>query len=159
MFKIHINRENIDTGKIKGITITHGYYCRKAYCCNCGKKCKYRKNFTYHNFSVSVHRFFEYRLHIKLPHLLYIHKFSTDLSGTTRCPFGKSRAYSCHDCVHCGGELLRDCFHPERSKMSLEEIKKTSEVDDKDWGNLRCTLFEKTSWADNYDKDTGKMKF
>lgn len=160
MFKISISRDVFGKNpkKFKGIAITHGYYCIKAYKCSNGRECKYRKNFAFHNFSVGLHRFFEHRLHIKLPHLLYIHRHSVDLSGTTKCPFGKPRAYSCYDCAHCGGVLLRDCLNPKKKDMTVEQLMETTKIEDKDWPTGRCTLFEKTSWADNWDKDTGEMK-
>lgn len=54
------------------IHITIGYDCGDSCYCDKAKICKHRGRYKFHNFSVSLHTFFEYRLHIKLPYLIYI---------------------------------------------------------------------------------------
>ena len=146
MFKIRF-------GKFHWITITHGYYCLDSSSCDCRDKCKHSRGFKFHNWSVDVHRFFQYRLHIKLPHILYIGKKDAWLSGTTKCPYGKSRKYTCWQCNYCDGDPDGVCLNPKKATATKEELK----VVDPEWGeHHRCGLFEKTPWADNYDKDTGE---
>ena len=73
--------------------------------------CKYGKSFyKLHNFSVELHRFFEYRLHIKLPYLIYVDKKWKRLSGTDKCPYNKSRNYTCWDCKYQAG--IEECSIP-----------------------------------------------
>lgn len=106
-----------------------------------------RKGFKFHNWSVNIHRFFEYHFHIKLPHLIYINKEYTDLSGTTKCPFHKSRYYTCWDCKHQRG--LEECNIPYKERKRIEQPD--------EWGCGRCGSFEKSKFADNWDKNTGKI--
>lgn len=162
MFKIIWSRDVFaDTpekrNKIRGIHIFCGYHCYIAYDCDCGRKCKYRKNFTkLHNFSVRIHRFFEYRLHIKLPHLLYISKDSNDMSGTILCPFKKPRRYTCYDCKSCAGvdeNIDTICINKERRK--LFEEKRGKEAYNDDYTRAHCEFFDKVDYADDYDKRTG----
>lgn len=149
MFKTSFNRPH-------EITITHGYYCTDVYDCDCGYKCKYRNNYKFHNWRVRVHRFFERRLHIKLPYFLYICKERARLSGTTKCPYGKSRLYTCWQCKYCDGDPDGVCLNPKKATMSIEELK----FDDPEWGTYnRCSLFEKNEWADRYDKNTGETNY
>lgn len=160
MFKISFVRDLWSNdlkkrNKITGIKITHGYHCSCSYRCEHGRKCKYRKGFKFHNWSVDVHRFFEYRLHIKLPHLLYINKKYTDLSGTTKCPFKKEREYTCFDCKHHAGfdEYMKGlCGNKERHRLIKEGKGSEITMPDKSY----CKLFEKSEWADKFDKDTGE---
>jgi len=161
MFKISFSRDwlNDDPKKrkrIKGLHIEYGYYCLSCSSCDCMSKCKYKGGFKFHNWSVKVHRFFEYKLHIKLPHLLYISKHSVDLSGTTKCPFNKSRRYTCWDCQYCDGDPDGVCLNKERNETPVKE----RDFDDPDWGKYhRCKFFKKTPWADNWDKNTGERIF
>ena len=75
--------------------ITIGYECGDGCYCDKYKKCKYKSKWhKFHNISVKIHKFFEYRLHIKLPHLIYIDQKWERLSGTDKCPFHKSRFYA-----------------------------------------------------------------
>lgn len=155
MIKISLYRDLMsdDPKKIKSIIITHWYYCGISCYCDHGRKCKYRKNYTFHNLSVRIHLFFEYRLHIKLPHLIYISKEYTDLSGTSKCPCHKSRFYTCTECKYSCGVIDGVCTNKKRETATPEEL----ECKDPDWGShMKCGLFEKTSWADDWDKDTGK---
>lgn len=146
MFKIRF-------GEIHWITITHGYYCLDSAYCDCRDKCKYNKGFKFHNWSVRVHNFFQYRLHIKLPHILYVGKKNAWLSGTTKCPYDKNRRHTCWQCNYHDGDPDGICLNPKRSTLSTEELR----VNDPDWGEwCRCSLFEKTKWADKYDKNTGE---
>jgi hypothetical protein len=163
MFKISFvhdlfNNDPTKRKRIIGIRITHGYHCSISYCCDCGRKCKYRKGFKFHNWSVSVHRFFEYRLHIKLPHLLYINKEYTDLSGTTKCPFKKERRYTCFDCKYHGGfdEYMKGlCANKEYIRLNKEGRAIEHNVP----GQSYCKFFEKSEWADRWDKNTGERIF
>lgn len=161
MFKVYFSRDTFNDdpekrNRITGIHITHGYQCGDACYCNCSYKCKYRKGFKFHNWSVSVHRFFEYYLHIKLPHFLYINKLWTNLSGTTKCPYHKSRLYSCWDCKYCSGGLDSVCLNEKRNSAGFEERKFV----DPEWGpHHRCSFFEKHERADCWDKDTGEKIF
>ena len=164
MFKISFDRDLLNNdpkkrNKITGLIITCGYHCSNSFRCKCGSKCKYRKGFTFHNWSVGVHRFFEYRLHIKLPHLLYIQRQYTDLSGTTKCPFQMERIYTCFDCKYHAGfdEYMKGiCGNKERHR--LVEERKWEELDVPDVP-YRCKLFEKREWADKFDKNTGETLF
>lgn len=160
MFKISFIHDLCNTDpekrkKITGIQITHGYHCSQSYCCDCGKKCKYRKGFKFHNWSVKVHRFFQWHLHIKLPHLLYINKKYTDLSGTTKCPFKKERKYHCIDCKYHDGydEYMNGlCGNKEYRRLGREGKGGELYVQ----GQHYCKLFEKNEWADKWDKNTGE---
>lgn len=131
-----------DLGGVKRVVhINIGYECGDALHCDMRKKCKYRaKWYKFHNMSVEIHRFFEYRLHIKLPHLLCISQKWERLSGTRRCPYHKSKYYSCYDCKHVCGELLRECNCNSRVDTSYEN--RLPDVDTEDWGK-RCAYFEK----------------
>lgn len=160
MFKVSLSRDlfNKDPekrNKITGIRITHGYQCSSACCCDCASKCKYRKGFKFHNWSVGVHRFFEYKLHIKLPHWLYINKHWTDLSGTTKCPFKKERRYSCHNCKYQAGYDI-DCKGICGNKERYRLIEEGRGMELYIQGQYHCKLFEKNEWADKYNKDTGE---
>ena len=163
MFKINfthdlLNEDPEKRKKITGIQITHGYHCSNSYRCEHGRKCKYRKGFKFHNWSVSVHRFFEYKLHIKLPHLLYIGKEYTDLSGTTKCPFKIERQYSCIDCKYHAGydeHMKGICGNTERHDLIIAGKGNECYMP----GHRHCTFFEKSEWADKWDKKTGQRIF
>ena len=131
------------------IHIKIGYECGDALHCDKRKKCKYRaKWYRFHNMSVSIHRFFDYHFHIKLPHILFINQEWKRLSGTKKCPFNKSRYYSCYDCRYSGGPLCRECLCDERNKTPYNErpVIKT------EWGD-QCGYFEKCEWADDYKNE------
>jgi len=162
MFEIFFDRDIMNNdpkkrNRIKGIVIRHDYYCYSSCWCDCRDKCKYSKGgFRFHNFSVAVHRFFEYRLHIKLPYLLHISKLHTDLSGTTTCPFNKTRRYTCWDCEYSDGNIDGMCLNEERNNTPIKE----RECNDPVWGNHgKCKFFEKTEWTDDWDEETGKHIF
>ena len=130
------------------IHINMGYECGDALDCDMRKKCKYRaKWYKFNNMLVDIHSFFEYRLHIKLPHLIYIGQRWKRLSGTNKCPYHKSRYYDCHDCKYVGGELLRTCYCSERTNTYYKNRK--PDIETEDWGK-RCAYFEKCDWADDY---------
>lgn len=136
-------------GKIDGIQILHGYYCITCCWCDKGSVCKYRKGSVFHNFSVTLHRFFEYKLHIKLPHWLYINKESIDLSGADLCPFHKSQRYTCWDCKHSRGDHSCEFNYSERKHLDPES--------DPDWhGRGRCGSFDPQPWCFDWDRHTGK---
>lgn len=161
MFKISFeydlfNNDPKKRKKIKGITITHGYNCLSSCWCDCQAKCKYKSKYTFHNFSVNVHRFFEYRLHIKLPHLIYIQRKSVDLSGTTKCPFKKGRRYTCWDCKYTDGQIHGYCLNKKYINSTIEERK----CNDSNWKSPgRCKFFEKGEFADSWDRKTGEHIF
>lgn len=142
--------------KITGINIIHGYNCADYYYCDCANKCKYKPKYTFHNWDVAVHRFFEQKLHIKLPHWLYVERWRANLSGTTTCPFNQPRIYTCYQCKYQAGydsDLNGICGNEERNRLNREG--KGSEISE--FGKGRCKLFEKADWADKYDKETGEM--
>ena len=144
--------------KITGIKITCGYQCRSACYCDCAKKCKYRKGFPFSNWYVSIRRFFEYQLHIKLPYWLFITKTYTDLSGTTKCPFKKERRYTCFDCKSHGGfdEYMNGlCANKEYIRLNKEGRASEHYVP----GQSYCKFFEKSEWADKWNKNTGERIF
>lgn len=149
MFKIRF-------GEIYWISITNGYNCMDSTDCNCRDKCKYcRISFRFHNWSAKVHNFFEYRLHIKLPHILYIGKKDTWLSGTTKCPFNKPRRYTCYHCKSHGGfdEYYGGlCSNEDYIRLNKEGRSMEHYVE----GQSYCKFFEKDEWADKYDKNTGE---
>lgn len=159
MFKISFAHDILNPDpklrkKITAIVITYGYACNDSRYCNCQRKCKYSNGgYWFHNLSCKIHLFFEYRLHIKLPHLLYIGKKHTSLSGTTKCPFHKSRHYTCWDCKYSDGQVHGSCLNEKYRKASYEE----SRTDDPEWNSGKCKFFEKNEWADDWDKETGEM--
>ena len=71
------------------------------------------------------------------------------MSGTDKCPYHKSRNYTCHDCKFVGGELLRDCYCTERTNTNYKDLK--PDIETKDWGK-QCAYFEKCEWADDYSR-------
>ena len=128
------------------IHINIGYQCGDGLNCDKYKKCKYKARwYKLHNMSVEIHRFFEYRLHIKLPHLIYIGQKWERLSGTSKCPYHKSRHYTCYDCKYVCGALLRDCTCKERNDTPYKE----RPVVENKW-ETPCAYFEKCEWADDY---------
>lgn len=125
-----------------------GYQCGDGSHCDKYKQCKYRaKWIKFHNLSVRIHNFFEYRLHIKLPHLIHISQKWERLSGTDKCPFHKSRRYTCYDCRYICGDNLEECCCPERYGVPFKE--RLPDVETEDWGT-RCAYFDKCEWADDY---------
>ena len=145
---------NLDPEKrkrIKGVQIQYGLYCRNAYQCNCSSKCKYRHSGVwFHNMSVGIRQFFQYRLHIKLPCPVYICKKSADLSGTVKCPFQKPRLYTCWDCQWCSCDVDGPCLHPDYNGT-------TKTYDNPDWGSHhRCVLFDPISGV-KYDHNSGEI--
>lgn len=162
MFKIFFDHNIIaDTSekrkKITGISIQCGYHCYISCSCDCGHKCKYRKNFyKLHNLSVKIHRFFEYKLHIKLPYLITIMKESNDMSGTTMCPFNKPRRHTCHDCKYCAGiddNIDTICINKDMRDAWKEHRGKDTHIEDDTRAN--CIYFDPVEYANNYDKRTG----
>jgi hypothetical protein len=142
--KIHFSKEKTNSK----ITITCGYDCGDAPYCDNSKKCKHIAKHRYHNFAVRLHRFFEYKLHIKLPQLICFKKEWKRLSGTKLCPYHKSRRYSCYNCKYLGYDhyhLEENCLNKIRNNTCY---KNTLEPDN-DW-NTKCKFFEKNDWADDY---------
>lgn len=139
--------------KITGINIYHGFHCLIAYKCPYGNKCKYRKANVFHNWSVSVHRFFQYHLKIKLPHLIYINKYSTDLSGTITCPHSMPREENCWRCKYGLGEK---CENEERNKLlTAKKWKETEHPTNK----YICKFFERDDYFDYYNIKTGETDY
>ena len=128
------------------IHINIGYECGDGLHCDKYSQCKHRaKWYKFHNISVSLHRFFEYRLNIKIPYLLYIGQEWKRLSGTEKCPFHKSRYYSCYDCKYMGDPLDANCICNVRNNTPYKERLEIQT----EWGN-QCGYFEKCEWADDY---------
>lgn len=136
--------------KIVGVYIEYGYECMNTNC-YCRHKCKYCKGQRLHNLLVGIRRWFEYKLNIKIPALLYVSKRFTDLSGTTKCPFKVERRYSCVHCKYHGGfdDYMEGIC---TNKKYINDPMKYCQ-----FGVGHCTLFQKAKWADNYDKKTGEM--
>ena len=143
--------------KINGIVIECGYHCYIACSCDCGHKCKYRKSFyRIHNFTAAIHRFFQYKLHIKLPYLIYLQKQSNDMSGTTMCPFKKPRRHTCHTCKYCGGideNVDTICINKDLINSHKDGRWKETHIDDETRAN--CIYFDPVDYADEFDKKTG----
>ncbi len=134
--------------------INIGYQCGDGSYCDKYKQCKYRaKWYKLHNLSVRIHRFFEYRLHIKLPHLICISQKWERLSGTDKCPFHKSRRYTCYDCRHHFGVETCTC----EARINTPYKEQLPDVDTDDWGK-RCAYFDKCKRADSY-MDGGRNKY
>ena len=165
MLKIFWNRNILgntpeERKKITGLCITCGYHCYISCRCDCGKKCKYRKNFTgIRNLSVRIHRFFEYRLKIKLPYWISLIKESNDMSGTTMCPYNKPRRHTCYDCKHCAGvdeDFDTICNNEDSINLSKEgRWWKECRIDDETRAN--CKFFEPVEYADDYNPKTGSV--
>ena len=161
MFNIKLIRDwfndNLDKrNKITGIMITCGYYCNNSCYCDCRSQCKYGKDFQFNNRCVRVRNFFQYKLHIKLPHLISIHKHYVDLSGTPKCPFKKEREYSCHHCKYHAGfdEYMKGlCGNEEYRRLNREGRAMEHYLP----GKRHCKFFEKNEWADKWDKNTGEI--
>lgn len=159
MFRVNWMRDLLNSDptkqrRITGLIITIGYRCSDSCWCDCASKCKYNKGYSYNNLSVRVHSFFQYRLNIKLPHLLYISRESRNFSGTEMCPHHKSRYYTCWDCSYCTG---RGCSNKQYRESTWEEA---HDSDDPDWHHTgRCKFFEKHELADNWDKKNGERKY
>lgn len=147
--------------KIKGLVIRYGYACNVSYKCDCAQKCKYRysrNSFArfYTSAVMEIRRFFEYKLKIKLPYLLFIGHTNRDLSGTAKCPFNKSRCYTCFDCESCSPNGV---CNNENYRNANWEAEGNFEIPT-DWGyQWICKFFEKNELADNYDKKTGEHIF
>lgn len=157
MFKIICTRDILadtpeERNKINGICIMHGYHCYQTYCDH-HYKCKYSKTSLMSKFLRKIRMFFQNKLHIKIP--IYITKCSTDLSGTTTCPFKVSRQYSCYNCTFQAGldenyEGL--CGNTEYIKQNREGRSHEHYVHGKPY----CKFFQKDKYADHYDKKTGQ---
>ena len=68
------------------------------------------------------------------------------LSGTSTCPYHKSRYYDCYDCKYASGELFRECSCKERINTPCNERLSPIKTE---WG-YRCAYFKKCPWADNH---------
>lgn len=136
------------------IQIRFGYRCGDMYC-DCASKCKYKTGTRLHNLSVTVRRFFEYRLRIKLPKFFIFYKEWSRLSGTIKCPFRKQRIYTCADCKFQAGydEYYNGlCGNTEYIRLNKEGRSSEHYVD----GRSYCKFFEKNDRADKYNIKTGK---
>lgn len=132
--------------------INIGYECGDGTHCDKYKQCKYRARWhKLHNLKVNIHRFFEYKLHIKLPYLISIGQNWVRLSGTDKCPFHKSRNYTCYDCAY-NMSFDEACSCKERVETPYD--KRLPDVPVDGWDDM-CPYFNKCDWADNY---TQKMK-
>lgn len=88
MFKIKFARNHFakDPSKITGINIITGYQCSNFYC-PYRPKCKYRKDSRLHNLIQSTYIHLENRYGISLFDKFYINKYTTDLTGSDKCPY------------------------------------------------------------------------
>ena len=96
--------------------------------------------------------FLKDKLHIKVP--IYIVKCTTDLSGTTTCPFKIPRQYSCFDCTFQAGfddNMEGICGNEEYIKQNKEGRFHEHYVAGKPY----CKFFQKDIDADRYDNKTG----
>ena len=149
------SKKDKNYGKIEGIQFTCGYHCMIAYRCPNGHKCKYRKGFKFHNFSVSIKNFFTYDLGINLPRFIYFNKFITDLSGTITCPFKMPREENCWRCKFAGAE--NKCTNKTRSKLISEGKFEETERDNKN--SHVCKFFERSDYFYCFNKKTGDMDY
>jgi hypothetical protein len=130
------------------IIVTCGYDCGDASHCDKSKHCKHRAKYRYHNFMVKLNRFFEYKLHIKFPHLICFQKEWVRLSGTKLCPYHKSRNYTCWDCKY--NTYTENCLNETRNNTPYKET-----LCDSEWGK-KCKFFDKNEWADDYKNNLTK---
>lgn len=138
------------------LIITCGIDCGDKCNCHHYKECKYKSSYKFHNFSVGVHRFFEYKLHIKLPRLpIYINREWMRLSGTEKCPFNMPRKYTCYDCEYVGEYMFEDCTCKGRNDTPYKEQKRNAPDIWHKYG--QCGYFKKCVWADDW-KDEVKHK-
>ena len=137
--------------KIKWLIIECGYSCNNSCWCPHGRECKYKSKYRWHNFSLSVARFFECHFHI------YFQKHSVDLSGTTRCPHQMPRLYTCWDCEYNDGCVDGNCLNEMHSEMIKQG--RHSEIlypyDDLIHRRM-CKLFHPNDYCQKYDKNTGE---
>ena len=134
------------------LIITCGIDCGDRTNCPHYRECKYKSSYKFHNFSVDIHRFFEYGLHIKLPRLpICINREWLRLSGTDKCPYKMPRNYTCYDCEYGSEILLRDCICEERTNTPYEEQKR---CDPDIWHKYgQCGYFKKCAWADDWKEN------
>lgn len=119
--------------------ITCGVNCGNACYCKFSHKCRFaKKNYNWHNFWVEVHRFFEYRLHINLPHShISFNKKTEWLSGTEKCPYHTTRETGCHDCMFCDG--MDEYYH--LACGLLRDGRQLETYDDKFW-TFQCSEYK-----------------
>jgi hypothetical protein len=82
--------------------------------------------------------------------LIYIDQKWVRLSGTDKCPFHKSRYYTCFDCSYLYGPNFEECNCDERNNTPYKE--RLPDIETEDWGE-RCAYFDKCEWADNYKEE------
>ena len=150
MFRIRFYRDitNPDPKKrrkIRGIIFFIGRSCSSACYCDKSNKCRYRDRHQVHNLSVRFRSYIYRKCKIKIPYFIYFDKWVTNLSGTKKCPFHKSRRYSCWECKNSYG--LEYC----RFEWNVR-----SESSNEDWPHSVCGLFEPEEYAKNWDKRTGE---
>ena len=93
-----------------GYHVVMGSYCASNCNCKYRKRCPYKESFKRHNFSVRIHDFFQYKLHIKLPYSrIHFSKHRREYSGTKKCPFGTTVETGCYKCKNCCG--TDECCH------------------------------------------------
>ena len=128
-----------------------GYKCLDYIDCDKGHICKYRCTYKYHNLKIEIRKFFKTYLHIELPIWKPIfYKDATTLSGTKKCPYNKSKHYTCYDCKYVCGDLLRECSNEKRLE-DIDQGKYTYNKYKTDYSwEKPCRYFEKNDWADNY---------
>lgn len=150
-----MNHDSEKRKKIKGFIIECGYSCNNSCWCPHGNKCRYKSKYRWHNFSVSVSRFFELHLHIRFHFPVYFQKHSVDLSGTTKCPHQVPRMYTCHDCEYSRG--YSGCGNEVRHAMIKNGKYSEIEYPIDDFVHSRvCKLFKHNEYCQLYDKNTGE---
>ena len=104
------------------------YYCADAGDCDKKKNCKYGGC-------------------NKLLNLLPFPTVIERLSGTHKCPYHKSRNYTCLDCKYDSYDIDGICRCKERANTPIED-RKSYHSDE--WRNdSRCAYFEKVFYADD----------
>lgn len=158
MFKIYALRNFREEDpkkrkKIIAISLVCGYRCNEASWCPNGADCKYlRKNsHVWNNFLVELRRISRIKLKKEIHIPIYFKRHSTNLSGTTKCPYHMDRVFTCMDCMYSADI---NCINKER----LELIAKGRGNEIFDPGMTRkCKLFKINEWSGNYDKRTGDI--
>lgn len=114
-----------------------GHECWDSIDCDMRKQCKYRVRTSWlRNLNVRIRSFFQYRLHIKLPHLpFFVTKHAEHYSGSSHCPFHKSRHWTCIECKHAVGWETCDVPYEDRGNAPLFN-----------W-EVPCERFEKADWV------------
>lgn len=105
--------------------ILFGYDCIDSRDCDKSSSCKYAK-----------HKFIPF----KISHLLFVYPRCIKLSGTNKCPYNKTRNYTCASCANSNS--FEECdipFNERKPYIPKDRWKKYS----------RCGSYKKCKWADD----------